>query len=112
VAAPPAGSAPIVTVIHIGTYQWDAGSYAQFAVETGTACTGSVVGDYDEFYNAASVTSADLDLSPGLAVPAGDSLCGHSYLSGASVSVSGYTVPSSAVPAEQVRAGAVLTPQS
>ncbi len=101
VATPPTGLALVVTTIHIDVYSDPspgAGQYVVFVVETGTTCSGSMVGTFHPSINPGAIGPIDVPLEPGLGIPAGDALCGISGGSvGAVASVSGYTVPSSSV---------------
>lgn len=102
VATPPTGFALVVTTIHVDVYSDPSpgpGQAVAFLVETGTTCSGSIVGSYAQDINPGTVGEIDVPLAPGLGIPSGDALCGTS--AGGSVeadaSVSGYTVPSSSV---------------
>jgi hypothetical protein len=99
-ASPPAGSALIVTTIHLDTVADPTPGNGQnvfFEVETGT-CSGNQVGTYFQVVNPPSVGETDVPLSPGLGIPAGDTLCGQENGSvRAGASVSGYTVPAGTV---------------
>jgi len=102
VASPPSGDALIVTTIHIDTASDPtpgAGQNVVLNIQTGT-CSGSQVGTYGQVVNPGSLGETDIPFTPGLAVPAGDALCGAANGSIIpEVSVTGYTVPSSEVPA-------------
>lgn len=66
---------------------------------TGSKCTGTEVGTFGDAVWPGGVGEIAIPLAPGLAVPAGDSLCGNQNGSlGANATASGYTVPASAVP--------------
>ena len=103
VASPPSRHGLIVTIIHIDTYadpNPGPETFIDFFIESGTACSGKAVGTYDEFVNPPSPGETDIPFDPGLAVPAGDALCAvPTDGADAKISVTGYTVPSSAVPA-------------
>jgi hypothetical protein len=95
VAVPISGSGLVVDVVH----NYASGYGFALEIQTGSACAGSVVGTY--LQKAFGGTEQDIQLTPGLAVPAGDALCAQALTSQGvgGVSVSGYTVPSSAIPA-------------
>jgi hypothetical protein len=102
VASPPSGDALIVTTIHIDTTSDPTpgpGQDVALNIQTG-ACSGSQVGSYGQAVNPGSPGETDVPFTPGLAIPAGDALCGAANGSVLpEASVSGYTVPSSEVPA-------------
>jgi hypothetical protein len=103
VATPSAGSALIVTTIHVDTFYDPTpgnGQNVLFFIKTGTSCTGSQVGTYYLWLNPGMIGETDIPLAPGLGIPAGDALCalGGGSLQ-AEVSVSGYTVPAGTVAA-------------
>jgi hypothetical protein len=104
IASPPSGDALIVTTIHLNTYNDPTpgpADFITFVIETGTACSsGSHVGSYVEPVTPGTLGETDIPYNPGLAVPAGDALCAAAIGSyDAWVSATGYTVPSSEVPA-------------
>ena len=101
VTTPPVGLALVVTTLHIDVYtdpSPGSGNFVDFIVDSGTTCTGSRVGSYEQIIDPGSVGEIDSPLDPGLGIPAGDALCGVEAGSvAAEASVSGYTVPSSSV---------------
>jgi hypothetical protein len=110
VAAPPSGSALIITTIHIDTYNdtTPGTSAVTFFIWRTRACGaggGGDVGSYNEVVTPGSLGETDIPFSPGLAVPAGGALC--ALVSGglsAQAMVTGYTVPSGEVPARPLHA--------
>ncbi len=89
----------IVTMIHVDVDATSAGAYVTFTVNGGPNCgSGAVVGTYSQSVNPAGPGATELDLSPGLPIPAGDELCGVGAGATLFASVSGYTVPASDVP--------------
>jgi hypothetical protein len=115
VATPPGSSALVITTLHIDTYDDPSpgpGDLVEFIVETGTACSGSQIGVFFQVVNPATVGNTDVQLAPGLGVPAGDALCASENASlDVQVAVSGYTVPSAAVPAAASHALGTLPQQ-
>jgi hypothetical protein len=101
-ATAPSGFALIVTTIHLDTFTDPApgaGQFIEFQVTTG-GCPGNQVGSYDELVTPGAIGETDIPFTPGLAVPAGDILCAGGVGSiQTEVSITGYTVPSSEVPA-------------
>jgi len=106
VATPPAGDALVVDVVHLMVFaNPSAGSYYYLEVESGTACSGGLVGSYHQALLAVALGSSDDTLSPGLVIPAGDSLCMTGYgTASITGSVSGYTIPAAAAPAMPLHA--------
>ncbi len=98
---PPTGLALVVTTIHIDVYSDPSPGgpdIVAFIIETGTSCSSSQVGSYNQIIHPDSLGETEVSLEPGLGIPAGDALCGAQTGSvGAQASVSGYTVPSSSV---------------
>jgi hypothetical protein len=100
VDAPPSGSGLIVDVVHIDTYDdpTPTEELAQVYVYLGTSnCSGW----YTIWVtpNVSSLGELDIPMTPGAVVPAGDAVCvGSSGGVKASVTVSGYTVPSGDIP--------------
>jgi hypothetical protein len=103
VATPPAGDALIVQTVHLDISLFGSGVYLYLGVQTGASCSGSQVGSYDEGFTPQSAGDIDVPLEPGVVVPAGDSLCLRAFGTvDVSPSATGYTVPSSEVPAEAI----------
>jgi hypothetical protein len=108
IAVPPSSSALVITTIHIDPYYNPTpGSTAEvgFEVLTSTGCDAPNVGSYEQAVYPGSTGEIDIPLAPGLAIPAGATLC--AFATGdldTAVSVSGYAVPSGAVPAEAAHA--------
>jgi hypothetical protein len=100
----PGTSAAIVTTIHIDTFGDPApgpGQTVDLTVEANSCTEGALVGTFFAIVNPGAIGETDLPTSPGLAVPAGDSLCAEADGSiSTEVWVSGYTVPAAAVPAQ------------
>jgi hypothetical protein len=115
VAVPPSPYALVVTTVHLDTYADPTpgfGQYAFLVVETGTSCTGSDVGSYFQILNPGGIGEIDIPVAPGLGIPSGDALCAESGGSvGIGASVSGYTVPASAVTAGPLHSVAALPQQ-
>jgi len=115
VVSPPSGDALIVNTIHIDTQSDPTPgmlAYVSLFIETGLACTGNPVGTYEQLVNPGSLGETDVPYSPGLAVPAGDALCAVAQDNlEVNLSVSGYTVPSSEVPAGPVHPGPAVPRQ-
>jgi hypothetical protein len=112
VATPPSGSALILTYVHVDTFSDPtpgSGQNVTLFVETGTSCSGSVVGSYFGLVNPGADGQIDVPLTPGLAVPSGDSFCGED---GGSVetdlSASGYIVPAADVTAGALHAASTF----
>ncbi len=115
VALAPSPFALVVTTLHIDTYADPtpgAGQLDVFVVETGTSCTGSFVGNFTQVVNPGAIGETEISVTPGLGVPAGDALCADAAGSlEVENSVSGYTVPSAAVPAASAHGAAKLPQQ-
>ncbi len=92
IVTPPSSHALVITVIHIEGLNQE----VNLQVHQGS-CSGAQVGSYAQTINNNSANNTiDVPMTPGLAVPSGDYLCGQSDL--ANVGVSGYLVPSYSVP--------------
>jgi hypothetical protein len=116
VVSAPAGDALIVTTIHLNTIDDPSpgpGLNIVLNIEPAPSCDEGQVGSYLQEVNPGSVGETDIPFNPGLAVPAGDALCALTFNGlDADVSVTGYTVPSSEVPAGPLhRLPARLRPQ-
>lgn len=97
VYSPPVSSAAILTVIHVGTSNGMVNF--TFEIRAGSTCAGAQLGTYNFSASATQTSSSDAILNPGLPLPAGDSLCAIANTAYGFASVSGYTVPASAIPA-------------
>jgi 3D (Asp-Asp-Asp) domain-containing protein len=114
-ASAPSPYALIATVIHVDIYTGESGSAedVEMNVQEGTSCAGTQVGTYSQIFNPAGNGMTDINLDPGLVVPAGDALCGRIGGSvGAELVVSGYTVPATAVAAEPTKAVSAASSQA
>jgi hypothetical protein len=96
IVTPPAAHALIVTVIHIEGEGQQVSLEVQQGSCTGSSGPGNGVGAYYQRINSPDDQTMDVPMSPGLAIPSGDTLCGES--TAANVGVSGYLVPSYSVP--------------
>jgi hypothetical protein len=102
VVTPPASTALVITDIRVDTFLGvdpSSGNDFQFIVEQGTDCTGSQVGTFNQSLHPAANGLTDIQLGPGLGLPAGDALCASAAGLRAQMTVSGYSVPPAAVPA-------------
>jgi hypothetical protein len=105
IAEAPSWAALIVTTIHVGTFvdpTPGSGQFIQLVITTG-GCPGGQVGSFNLDVHPGAIGETDIPITPGVAVPAGDILCAGGVGSvQADISVTGYTVPSSEVPAGPV----------
>ena len=104
-ARPPSGHALIVTGLSVDFFAMNAPDHVTVYVGSST-CSGlvniAIVDSATEWNGSGYVMSGGMQsvpISPGIAIPAADRLCGHSSSSANYVDVSGYSVPSSAVTA-------------
>jgi len=103
IATAPAGRALIVTIIHIETTSDQTPGGLDFVElltrypgKGGVPCS-TDTGTYDEGFTPGGIGEIDVPLAPGLTLPSGTDLCAISRGRViALVSVSGYTIPSSA----------------
>lgn len=120
IVSAPSGNAMIVTTIHINVVtNPDPGpdTYISLFITNTPACDSQQVGSYDERMNPPSIGETDIPFNPGLAIPAGDSLCAATVengtgLASAEFTVTGYLVPSSEVPASPLHRAPALPQQN
>ncbi len=102
VATPPSGTALVLTYLHTDFAADPTPGQGNDAVYiVGNAACTARVGTFEVVINPAMDGEQDTPLSPGLGIPSGDALCAaEGVVISAAGGVSGYTVPSSEVPAE------------
>jgi hypothetical protein len=96
IVAPAAGAATVVDEIHVDTYATSGSSGFILDIQTTASCSGTTDGTYSHTLNPGEIGETDIPMSPGLVVPAGDSLCVASNGPSAEVNVSGYNIAAAA----------------
>jgi hypothetical protein len=103
VAQPPSGSALILTSLAVTVYSNPSpgiGNGFVFDINSNNSCSGSLVGSFEAVVDISGLNVVNVPIGSGVAIPAGDALCGEAIGSPeANVWANGYVVPSGSVAA-------------